>query len=279
VRTRYAGVRWAGLAAVGCLVLSGCWYGEQGPRGGAVASRPPRLGETRTFALPNGGRMDLVWIEPGTFAMGSPASEAGRSDEDGPQHQVTITRGFWMGRYEVTQSQWQAVMGNNPSQLEGANRPVVYVSWDDVHEFIARLNQAAGQPVYRLPSEAEWEYACRAGTTTRWSFGEAEARLGEYAWWYKNSRGRAHDVGGRKPNPWGLYDMHGNVEEWVEDRFGPYSPEAQIDPQGPASSDLIRVLRGGTFGNMARNTRSARHPGGASAFRGCGLGFRLLRTD
>jgi formylglycine-generating enzyme required for sulfatase activity len=274
--------RWRRLAALaGVVVITACGIKAHGDAGANVAPAALRTGDRRTFALPAGATMDFVWIPPGTFAMGSPAAEVGREDDEGPRHEVTVSRGFWLGRCEVTQGQWEAVMETNPSQSLGADRPVVYVSWDDVQQFVGKLNAAAGEAVYRLPSEAEWEYACRAGTATRWSFGDDERRLGEYAWWYGNSEGRSRPVGRKRPNPWGLCDMHGNVEEWVDGWYGPYGGEALTDPVGPppASGYPLRLMRGGTFGNMPRNTRSAHRLANASAFRFSGVGARLLRVE
>ena len=148
--------------------------------------------------------------------MGSPSSEPKR-EKDEKQHRVTLTKGFYMGATEVTQSQWKAIMGNNPSYFKGDNRPVEKVSWDDCQEFIRELNLQEGGNKYRLPTEAEWEYTCRAGTTTRFCFGDSESRLGDYAWYSSNSSSKTHPVSRKKPNVWGLYDMHGNVWEWCED--------------------------------------------------------------
>jgi formylglycine-generating enzyme required for sulfatase activity len=150
--------------------------------------------------------MKLVWIAPGEFKMGSNDGE----DFEKPLHTVKITKGFYMGAFEVTQGQYQQVMGTNPSYFKGANLPVEQVSWDDAVEFCKKLSQKEGK-TYRLPTEAEWEYACRAGTTTKFSFGDDESQLGEYAWYGKNSGMKTHPVGKKKPNAWGLFDMHGNV--------------------------------------------------------------------
>ena len=156
----------------------------------------PREDDELTVVLPGGGRMTFVWIESGRFRMGSPALEVGRYDREGPQHEAMISRGFYLGKTEITQEQWESVMGTTPWEGEdyvesNPQHPAVYISWDDVQLFIGRLNAAAGEEIYRLPSEAEWEYACRAGTDTRWSFGDAESRLGNYAWYRDN----AWDVG------------------------------------------------------------------------------------
>ena len=208
-----------------------------------------------------GASMEFVWIRPGSFKMGSPSSERGCDDEsrhcqdEGPVHKVEISQGFWLGKYEVTQGQWKAVMGRNPSEFQGDDRrPVERVSWRDVQAFIGRLNDAAGESLYRLPSEAEWEYACRAGSSGRW----AGRRLGDYAWYRKNSGYGTQAVGGKSPNRWGLHDMHGNVAEWVQDWYDEdyYASSSRVDPRGPASGSY-RVLRGGHFISSAQYVRSA----------------------
>ena len=149
--------------------------------------------------------------------MGSPDSDDLAGEYEKPQHEVTISKGFFLGKFPVTQGQWEEVMGSNPSFVKGTYRPVSWVSWYDVQEFITKLNDTAGKKLYRLPTEAEWEYACRAGTTTRWSFGDDVSKLKEYAWYVESIPYGLHDVAKKLTNPWGLYDMHGNVSEWVQD--------------------------------------------------------------
>ena len=202
-----------------------------------------------------------------------------RYSNEGPQHRVTISKGFWLGKYEITQAQWEAVMGSNPSKYKGGNRPVGQVSWEEVQGFIGRLSQPAGSSVYRLPTEAEWEYACRAGTSTRWSFGDDESSLKEYAWYGgNNSPDGTKEVGQKKPNPWGLYDMHGNVWEWCQDKWGSsYSSGSQIDPLGPTTGSA-RALRGGSFDLIALGVRSANRSSHARFYMYRPLGARLLRT-
>jgi formylglycine-generating enzyme required for sulfatase activity len=208
--------------------------------------------------------------------MGSNDSDA--YDDEKPVHTVRITQPFYLGKHEVRQGQWQAVMGNNPSRFTGdPNRPVENVSWDDVQEFIRRLNAREGGAIYRLPTEAEWEYAARAGTTTRWSFGDEASQLGRYAWYDGNARGQTHPVGQLQPNPWGLYDMHGNVWEWVQDWYGGYASGTAVDPAGP-SSGLGRVYLGGGWFTPARYCRSAGRGSVAPGKRIDSLGFRLLRV-
>ncbi|MBI2503038.1 MAG: formylglycine-generating enzyme family protein [Candidatus Latescibacteria bacterium] len=245
----------------------------------ALSSGSGYANEEITADLPGGAQMEFAGIEPGTFTMGD--AESGYAP-----HQVTISKGFYLGRYEITQEQWKAVMGTSPwsvdsSVRENPNHPAVYISWNDVQAFIHKLNQAAGDSLYRLPSEAEWEYACRAGTTTRWSFGDDESQLKDYAWYEENANREglvdAHAVGTKLPNPWGLYDMHGNLWEWVQDWYGIPSSGAQIDPQGP-SSGKAGLLRGGSFFREARALRSAsRTSAGPHDNKGNVVGARLLR--
>jgi len=218
--------------------------------------------------------MPFVLIPAGEFLMGS----ADGDDDERPVHTVRISQPFYLGQYAVTQAQWQAVMESNPSQFtDDPNRPVENISWEEVQEFIRRLHAREGGAPYRLPTEAEWEYAARASSTTAYSFGNDPRQLREYAWYYENAGGQTHPVGQLKPNAWGLYDMHGNVWEWMQDWYGPYTADAAVDPAGP-SSGSARVLRGGSWDLDAGYCRSAyrRHlpPG---YHRRDNLGFRLLR--
>ena len=187
--------------------------------------------------------MEFVWIPAGEFRMGSTSSEA-NSDER-PVTQVRISQGFWLGKYEVTQDEWQTVMGSNPSEFAGCgNCPVEQVSWDDARQFMQRLNAREGRDVYRLPTEAEWEYAARAGTT-----GDRYGSVDAIAWYGPNSGGRTQPVGGKTPNAWGLHDMLGNVWEWAHDWYGDYSGGVVTDPTGPGSGSG-RVYRGGGWLNL-----------------------------
>jgi|688.fasta_scaffold243900_1 sulfatase modifying factor 1 len=189
--------------------------------------------------LGQGVKLVMVLIPAGKFVMGS---EMGHFENE-TQHEVTLTKSYYMGKYAVTQEQWKAVMGKNPSDTKGAKLPVTYVSWNDCKNFIKKLNGIT-KGKYRLPTEAEWEYACRAGTTTAFSFGDEitpkDANYGD------SKLGKPIEVGSYKPNTFGLYDMHGNVWEWCEDWYGDYPKGAVIDPKGPAKGEY-RVLRGGSF--------------------------------
>ena len=270
-------------------------------------------GKEQVVALPGGTQMAFVWIEPGTFQMGArlPDDEWLKELESitrwvgsTPVHEVELSAGFWLGKYVVTQGQWEAIMGTTPWRdddgldkervLSNPSHPAVYISWDDTRELIQRLNSAAGEDVYRLPTEAEWEYACRAGTTTLWYFGNEEGAFStlwsydkdrvsfpHYMWYRGNTVDRdewyAHAVGQHRPNAWGLHDMHGNVWEWVQDWFDPdyYKRSPRVDPPGPSSgslgsgpeslrakmgddaTDSLRVLRGGDFIDAVIYLRSA----------------------
>ena len=205
--------------------------------------------------------------------MGSPESEKGRNDDE-VQHEVTITKRFYMGKYEVTQEQWEAVMGKNPSDTKGAKLPVTNVSWEDCQEFIKKLN-AKTDGGYRLPTEAEWEYACRARTTTAYNFGD---KITSNDANYRDSKKeKPAAVGSYKPNAFGLYDMHGNVWEWCEDWFGVFPAKSLTDPMGPAKG-LDRVLRGGSFLNDDSDARSSRRMNNTPNSNDFNDGFRLART-
>lgn len=263
---------------------------EQEPRGltAVPASQPTPW--PKTFR--NSIGMEFMLIPAGDFMMGSTPAEIDhvvqsfgefirrRVEREMPQHRVQISQPFYLGKYEVTQAQWQEVMGNNPSYFTGdPNRPVERVSWDDVQEFIQKLNAKEGGAKYRLPTEAEWEYAARALSSTVYSFGDDESRLAEYAWYNRNSRMGTHPVGRLRPNAWGLYDMHGNVWEWVQDRYGRdyYEQSPTRNPQGSVVG-ASRVVRGGGWLVGAWNCRAAIRYYHAPVYRGYDLGFRLARS-
>lgn len=220
-------------------------------------------------------KLEFVLIPTGEFDMGSSANED-RWNREGPVHSVKISNAFYLGKYEVTQKQWRDVMGTNPSYFKGDNLPVENVSWNDVQDFIKKLNEKENTSKYRLPSEAEWEYAARAGTTTRFSFGDDESIFADYAWYKENSGRKIHDVGQKKPNPWGLYDMHGNVWEWVQDNWHGNYKGAPTDGSS-WEGGLSRVIRGGFMFHNARGCRSAIRFSFVPGDRIRGVGFRLLR--
>ena len=235
---------------------------------------------TRTVSLPAGASMGFARVEPGVFQMGS---DDGDPNEK-PVHEVEISKGFWLGQYEVTKAQWEAVM-EPPSKYQtrwaalSESHPAIGISWNAAQEFIEALNTAAGERRYRLPTEAEWEYACRAGMPTRWSFGDDVRRLEHYAWYRDNASG-VNEVGQKRPNFWGLYDMHGNVQEWVQDRYGEgyYAESPVMDPAGPATGNA-RVRRGGIYNNRAESVRSARREGSNPSNEDVSFGFRLVMLD
>jgi len=282
-----------------------------------LAAEPPPQGAATSFSGTtysgtaageirddNGLRTKLVWIPPGSFVMGSPAGEKDRR-EDEKQVQVTFSRGFWLGQHEVTQSEWRRVMRTTPwsgelSVKEGNDFPATFVNWDDAMKFCARLTaieQAAGRLPknwkYTLPTEAQWEYACRAGTTTRYSFGPGDSALPDYGWFDKNTTspvesnprkaGRrrvvalgeryAHEVATKKANSWGLYDMHGNAFEWCRDGYAKDLPGGR-DPEVPAAGEL-RMVRGGSWVITSAFCRSAHRDWDTPDTRTNSLGFRL----
>jgi formylglycine-generating enzyme required for sulfatase activity len=267
-------------AAIWCVMLvvvaGGCG-GESGtdpaPQGNTAAA-PKEL----TVDLGGGVKLEMVLIPAGEFLMGSPDSDedAGRAEK--PQHRVRITKPFYLGKYLVTQKQWKAVMGRNPSHISHPKNPVGMVSWEDCQQFLAKLNSesAAGRGKFQLPSEAQWEYACRAGSTTRFCFGDKDSGLGKYAWYLTNSDGKTHPVGEKKPNGWGLYDMHGNVWEWCADwsDFGYYEKSPEDDPTGAATGSY-RVTRGGSWIDPASRCRSAYRGNGDPGKRDDNLGLRV----
>ncbi|SFR93528.1 formylglycine-generating enzyme family protein [Anaeromicropila populeti] len=229
--------------------------------------------KVRHISLGDYVTMDFVRIEAGTFWMGSDA-EIGDSDET-PKHMVTITQPFYIGKYEVTQEQWQEVMGTNPSEFIGEHNPVDSVSWEECQVFLKKLEEITGFQ-YVLPTEAQWEYACRAGTNTAWHFGEDDSLLSQYAWCDTDPSKMTHPVGEKKPNEWGLYDMYGNVQEWCSDWYeNKYLDENSVDPLGPSTGDS-KVLRGGGWGESALYLRSAYRNCNGVEGKNNGIGFRCV---
>ncbi|MCG8050207.1 MAG: formylglycine-generating enzyme family protein [Candidatus Thiodiazotropha endolucinida] len=230
-----------------------------------------------------GVRQDFRWIEPGSFQMGSPADEPERYDYE-TRHEVTLSRGFWLADTCVTQALWEAVMGENHSRFQGTNHPVENVSWEVTQAFIARMNEMKAALRLCLPTEAQWEYACRAGTSTPFCFGEGITPnivnySGRYPY-HNGSEGKYRkqtvEVGSLPPNAWGLYEIHGNVLEWCQDWFGEYGAAAQVDPKGPEEGSR-RVLRGGSWYDSGGHCRSAYRYGNGPSYHGDNFGFRLAR--
>jgi formylglycine-generating enzyme required for sulfatase activity len=244
-----------------------------------------RLYRSVALTAPGPDQAGWAWIPPGSFIMGSPLTEHDRSTNESPQTVVTISKGYWMKRYEVTQGEYTSLIGTNPATFTGdMNQPVEQVSWYDAYTFCARLTvqeRAAGRvPAgyeYRLPTEAEWEYAARAGTTTSFSFGDdpTYTTLPEYAWFNGDSNLTSHDVGTKKPNPWGLYDMAGNVWEWCEDWYAPYAGGSATDPTGPFSGSA-KVMRGGSWHFAGGDARSADRNFNVPDFASFGIGIRVV---
>ena len=226
--------------------------------------------------------MVFVYAPGGKFEMGCGKKEQGCDNDEKPHHKVKVN-GFWIGKYEVTQAQWETIMGNNPSYFKGADYPVETVSWNDAQAFLKQLNASVGAlhvtPLqFRLPSESEWEYAARAGTQTAYSFGDAPWQLNNYAWHSENSGGTTHSVGQKQPNKFGLYDMHGNVWEWVTDTHHENYKGAPKDGSAWVSGGSNRVLRGGSWFVEPRGVRSAFRGNYDPAIRSDNIGFRVTRT-
>ena len=258
---------------------------QKSSAGGKTESTPKEL----VVDLGGGVRMEMVLVPAGQFMMGDDKSEY-RWEK--PVHKVNITMPFYLGKYEVTQEQWKAVMGNIrgrrfPLRSRGPKNPALGVSWNDCQAFLVKLNAKTGEHggKFVLPTEAQWEYACRAGSTSKFCFGDDADQLGEYAWYGKNSRGKLHPVGEKKPNTFGLYDMHGNAWEWCADKYGSdyYAKSPTDDPRGPTPGTARpaswgRVFRGGGCRYPAAAcrsaTRSGYEPGPDSFF----LGFRVARV-
>ena len=231
-----------------------------------------KTGDIKILDLPGGATMEMIYVAPGSFVMGSPAPEAGR-DKGETEHRVTLTKGFWLGKVPVTQEQWLSVMESNPSYFKGEKCPVDSVSWEDCQKFISKINEILNCAA-RLPTEAEWEYACRAGTTGPYG---GTGNIDDMGWYDNTFLGfglKSHPVAQKSPNAWGFYDMHGNVWEWCNDWYGNYSNRSVTDPTGPASGDR-RVLRGGGWCNYARYCRSAHRGRHQPGFRSRNFGFRL----
>jgi formylglycine-generating enzyme required for sulfatase activity len=256
------------LAVIGLAVIVGVSYLAM-----KLSSKHtvPSFGDAFTVNL-NGVKLEMIHVPGGEFTMGS-----NDHDDEKPPHRVRLSA-FAIGKYEVTQAQWKALMGNNPSRFSSSDDlPVEQVSFDDAQEFLRRLREKTGDQRWRLPTEAEWEYAARAGSQGKYSFGDDESELRNYAWFSSNSSSQTHPVGQLKPNAFGLFDMHGNVWEWCEDWYGGYSQSPTTDPPG-LSSGSDRLNRGGSWYSAAALCRSADRDFYSPGGRLSNLGFRLLRA-
>lgn len=277
------------VAAV-IATVAGCEQTMEWPFDSAEARRrqvetAERLGVPKDLTLDcgNGISMKLALIPAGEFVMGSPSTESGRYSSEGPQHRVWISKPFYLGVYEITQDQYKAATGDNPSHFKdtGGSAPVEQVSWDDASSFCRKLSERTGRRV-RLPTEAQWEYACRAGTETSLNSGRALTstdgacrNLDAVGWYYENSFYHTHAVGGKPANAFGLYDMHGNVYEWCSDWYDNYANVKAVDPPG-SSSGTRRVLRGGTWNFSAWHCRSANRNWCTPDRRYDNIGFRVV---
>ena len=232
---------------------------------------------TITIPVKDGISIDMVRVEAGTFTMGATAEMKNPWNEEKPTHQVTLTNDYYMGKYEVTQALWKAVMGSNPSNFKGDNLPVEKVIWNDCQEFISKLNRITGK-TFRLPTEAEWEYAARGGNKSRGYQYSGSNNLSDVAWYEDNSGNKTHAVGTKQPNELGIYDMTGNVLEWCQDRYGKYSSSSQVNPTG-ANSGSDRVYRGGSWIGNAWFCRSSYRYGSSPDNRSYALGLRLVLSE
>ena len=234
-------------------------------------------GSVITIPVKNGISIEMVKVEAGSFNMGATPEMENPYDSEKPVHRVTLTNNYYIGKYEVTQALWQAVMGSNPSYFKGDDLPVEKVSWDDCQDFISKLNAMTGKR-FRLPSEAEWEYAARGGKKSRGYQYSGSNTLGDVAWYYGNSGPKTHAVGTKQPNELGIYDMTGNVWEWCQDWFGSYSSSPQTNPTGAASGS-IRVCRGGSWNYSAGLCRTSYRGNNSPDDRFSYLGLRLVLSE
>ncbi len=273
-------------AAIGNLVVDGEFYFDdeafhlvQGKAcvdtalNKAEPDNPEVANETK-MEIADGVRMAFIKLPAGSFIMGPDflAKDATAT------HEVVLTKSFYLGKYEVTQEQWRSVMGENPSHFKGAKRPVENVTWSDCQTFISKIQPRMKGLTARLPTEAEWEYACRAGTKGDYCFGEDPQMLADYAWYTENSERTTHPVGKKKPNAWGFYDMHGNVWEWCGDWCAQYPMGMTTDPQG-AATGAARVVRGGCWAIEREASRSAYRYLSPPDGKSFGLGFRLVLQE
>ena len=247
-----------------------------------VAQQPvvqPTVTNSDNISIPvkDGISIDMVRVEAGTFTMGATPEMKEPDDDEKPTHQVTLTNDYYIGKYEVTQALWQAVMGNNPSYSKGNNLPVERVSWDNCQKFISKLNRITGK-TFRLPTEAEWEYAARGGNKSRGYQYSGSSNLSDVAWYEDNSGNKTHNVGSKQANELGIYDMSGNVHEWCQDWYDKYSNSSKVNPTG-ANSGSYRVSRGGGWANSAGLCNSSSRVNETPGNRSGSLGLRLVLSE
>ncbi len=228
-------------------------------------------GAVKTFEIAKGVEIEMVYIPAMTFAMGNHSGIEDRWSESATAHEVTLTQGYWMSKYETTQELWELVLGKNPSQNKGKNLPVENVSWFEILKFVKKVQQY--DPLFNLPTEAQWEHAAKAGT------GKAYSRDRDLMTWHKENSGvHSHQVGTKEPNLWGVYDIHGNVGEWVLDWLEPFDESPKIDPTGPETGEM-KLIKGGQFTGRPRHTysydRQRSEPGNKLFY----VGFRLIRME
>ena len=225
----------------------------------------------KIFNLPGNVEIKMIWVNPGSYLMGSTVFEVGRTPEREKQNKVAITKGYWLAEAEFTQHQWEKIMGNNPSFHKGANLPVDQVSYLDIQKFLVKIN--AGSNTFRLPTEAEWEYACRAGSTEAYAI----RNMDDMVWHIGNSGRQSHPVELKKANAWGFYDMQGNILEWCSDWFKEDNTTEILDPKGPENA-TYRVQRGGQFTGRTKHTRAADRQRALPEKRDFYVGFRLAHS-
>ncbi|OUR91912.1 hypothetical protein A9Q87_08915 [Flavobacteriales bacterium 34_180_T64] len=231
-----------------------------------------RVNKVKLFHLIEGVTIKMIWVEPGTFLMGSSNDELGRSSERETQHEVVLSKGYWLAETEITQQKWEKIMNYNPSLNIGGNLPVDQVSYIEIQEFLTKINRKSG--TFRLPTEAEWEYACRAGSTSAY----ATSPIDEMVWHIGNSGRQSHPVAQKMANAWGFYDMQGNILEWCSDWFQEDNTKDNFDPKGPESG-VFKIQRGGQFTGRTKHTRAADRQREVPDSKDFFVGFRLAHDE
>lgn len=270
----------AGVFASGCADSGDAVKDETGVNQDNVSSpNDENTGQVEASgnSFVNSVGMEFVKIPAGEFIMGAPEDETYSDRNERPTHEVTISNAYYMGVCEVTQQQWEEIMGSNPSGFIGDDLPVERVSWTEANKFIALLNEKEATDTYRLPTEAEWEYAARADTSSAYSFGDDPEMLADYGWYKDNSEDMTHAVGTKKANFWGLYDVHGNVAEWVMDEYHSNYQNAPTDGSEWADGVSRRVIRGGSWNNADVNCRSAYREDLGEGSHADNVGFRIVK--